>query len=73
MFTCQELKTLNGDNKKGPERGLIFRMGCRRRTDFAAVVTDLVADSGVVASVAEDAVAAVVAGLDSAAAQTHAG
>lgn len=38
MFTCQELKTLNGDNKKGPERGLIFRRGCRRRTDFAAEV-----------------------------------
>ena len=63
MFTCQDLKTLNGDNKKGPERGLIFRMGCRRRTDFAA--------AAVVAVAAADAAAVVV--LDSAVAPALAG
>lgn len=37
MSTCQELKTLNGDNKKGPERGLIFRMGYHPQTAAVAV------------------------------------
>ena len=52
MFTCQELKTLNGDNKKGPERGLIFRRGCRLRTDFADAVVVAAAAAAEVAVVA---------------------
>lgn len=53
-------------NKKSPERGFIFRMGCHRRT----ALTDLVAAADVVAVDVETAVGA---DLDSAVVLVHAG
>ena len=49
MFTCQDLKTLNGDNKKGPERGLIFRREYPNQTVVVAEVVSVVVAVVVVA------------------------